>query len=494
MSKVFDLEIGSSVLIYGAGELGQSIYNRIKHIYSIKCFIDRTISALRDNSIEIRNLDNISEYTNSVVLICVHNANWHNEIAEQLYKLGFNKILFLAFSNTYQKEASYTMNRLYNLFMEEEYNLLTDIPTYSTVIQKTSKEKILRETSSYIVVYCAKELIYSSLPDNKIYSENLDFDDIPMIANKLYINLFRFFMYGQGDADLYVKTMKNINNSFDMSDKDFSQSQYSIYQLLENEYAKGIDFINLMPVDVKWNPKGYFNILDGHHRCAFYILKGMQTIPVRMTKKDYNLWMNNACIKQIQTILTHHQLRPAMYINHPILSEYQCKYIEYETTLLDIFQQWLYSLKKNFTSALEISPYQAYFSRNLYRTQKIDKIYSVVLNENEKLLSYALCNLQYIPVNAIKINTSLYEKEYCPFELGLVCNIYGIKELQEKLDYINNIITDTLFWQSKSDINKEKEYILQNSEFQYYECLEHTCFDGKLCEIGVFKKNEKKAQ
>lgn len=482
----FDMPAGSKVLIYGAGKFGREVYEKIKNIYSVVCFIDKNKHEIENIDMEVRALNGIAEYRECIVLVCVHNGGWHREIAEELYEVGFEKILFLALCNVYRSEKAALMNRVYNLFLEEQYGLLKQIPCYSTMLKRKFEERIIRKNSAYVVAYCYKEFLYSYKDGDEVYVEEFS-TDAPIVAVKLYMDLFRFFLYGEGKPDQYVRAMKNVNNSFHMSDEEFLKDQYLIYEILENSYSNGE--VEAMPIDVKWNQHGYFNILDGHHRCAFYILKGIQKLPVRMRREDYDIWVNNTILKKVEAVLMNKQLLPAVRINHPILMECDCLYNEYETTTLDVLQEWLYSSKRAFSSVLELSPYQAYLGQNFYKMRKVEKITSIVRNKEEAELARLLCALQYIPEKAIEIEPDLNEQNLLSrekYEIGLLCNIYDLEELRLKFGIVNDSVEKMLFWQSKYNAEAEKEYILENSKFGNYMCLASKCLEGRYCEIGIF--------
>lgn len=495
MEDTFKLDPGSKALIYGAGAFAQSIYSKIKGIYEIECFIDRRAYLITGLEIPVYDMDHISEFQKNTVIICVHNANWHYEIAEELYAHGFEKIIFLAMSDVYLDKQAMIMNQIYNLFIEGQYAYLDQIPYYQKMKTCVLEENIIRENENYVTAWCGKDLLYSwaAIADHykdKMTKESLRYRDAPMIANKPYISLFRFFMYGVGSAELHIKVNKIFNNSFDMSDEQFLQDQYGVYCLLERQYEKGRDAFLHMPIDVAWNPRGYFNIIDGQHRCAFYWLKGMQYMPVRMKREDYDLWMNGKCLERVKKILYEKNAIPAIRINHPVLQEYTYSSREYEITVLDVLQEWLYGTGQTFQSILELSSYQAYYGRSIYRTRKTEKITSVVNGKEDADLAYALCALQYIPEHAVRIAGSLQElaDEKQKFELGLVCGTYDTEELIKNIGKLDAVITDCLFWQSGPNPQAEKDYILAHSDFRNYTHLATKCLEGMPCEIGVFMK------
>ena len=492
--KMFELFAGSSVLIYGAGMYGQQVYHRIKSIYKVECFVDKRVRNIDNIDLEVNDIEHILKYKESVVLVCVHNANWHYDIAEDLYRHGFEKIVFLAMSEKYEETNSEKMNMIYNYFIEEEYGSLREIPCYSVMIGKYFEENIIRENKNYVVTWCDKEFLYSydrmheHLKEKKLET---DFLNVPLIAYEPCTVLFRYFMYGIKDkVEKYIKLGKEVDNSFSMNEEEFLLEQYKTYRLLERKYEKGTDALQYMPIDVKWNVRGYFNIIDGHHRCVFYWLKGLQSMPVRMKREDYVIWMNDMAFQNIKKILGKNQIIPAVRINHPFLQKYKHSKTEYGITFLDLLSEWLYNSKSCFQSVIELSEKQAYYARNLYRMKKAKKIVAIVEPQEEVELAKAVASLQYIPEEAVDIRSSLKEAVsiYNEFELGIICARYDVKELELCLDILNMNITKTIFWQSKLDSDQEKEYILKHSDFKHYTCLATKCIDGRFCEIGVFDK------
>lgn len=492
----FNLTAGTPVIIYGAGALGVNIYYKIRNLFPVEYFIDKKVKDIKNVSVPVCSINDVTGMTDSIVIVCVHNGIWHKEIAEELYKKGFSKILFLALSKEYNKEKSMMMNRAYNLFLEEQYDDLDNIPCYEEMKGKNSRKRIIRKNQEYIVTYCGREWIYTNNiieahQVNKIIDRESLYIGVPMSANELYMSLFRYFMYGEGSPDLYIKKMKQFNNSFDMSNEEFLQSQYYIYELLEREYEMGEEHIAYAPIDVRWNERGHFNIIDGHHRCAFYCLKGIRDVIVRMSMVDYITWMNKDKYEVVKRQIEQGEIIPALRINHPVLSQYDRKYEEYEITLLDKLQEWVYSSSKKYESVLEISPYQVYYGLSLYRMEKADKITGIVESEEVEFVRN-LCELQYIPGESISIASSLEEvlRQENTYSLGLLLNIYDLEELKAKLPILEKRVTKTLFWQSKTDIEAEKNYIIQYSKFANYTHLAFKCVEGRLCEIGVFSINE----
>ena len=100
MEDIFYLKNNVDVVIYGAGELGRNIYEKISHKYNVVAMVDRNSRNLSGFKVPIlqpdeNSLKNVSRKT--VVIVCVHNGAWHNEIAKKMAQIGFEQILFLPF-------------------------------------------------------------------------------------------------------------------------------------------------------------------------------------------------------------------------------------------------------------------------------------------------------------------------------------------------------------------------------------------------------------
>lgn len=491
MTESYKLQPGDSVVIYGAGALGRSTYKKIHDIYAVKCFIDKHMKSGDFFDIAVIAPEDSGIYKTYVAIVCVHNANWHMEIAENLHEIGYEKIVFLAIDDMYNQYLSMDMNKIYNFFQEEQYDKLIDIPTYQSLLKREKNTCVIRQSSKWVITWCGKELIYSyNKIDNhqKPYMEDWVYSvlDIPMIAHKPYMSLFRYFMFGQGNADIYLNSMKSFNHHFPMTDKQFILDQYAIYQLLEKSYAKGMEELLLAPISVTWNNRGYFNILDGHHRCAFYWLKGMQKFPLKMTRGDYEKWLNNACYTKAESLLEK-GCTLSMQISHPILYSYQSQIVEFEETVLDLLQAWLYDRQLICANILELDLMQGYYSIQLYRMNIGKNIECLVASQQETELLETLFDLYYIPQEYIKLKKCL-EECHRQYDLIIMCRMYDTQQLMDNEIALKQLSAKKLFWQSKENGESEKKIIMQYLQFSHYEHLGYKCVNGEASEIGVFSK------
>lgn len=499
-SAQFNLCNKNEVLIYGAGAFGRSIYDKIREVYTIRGFIDRRKIIVKhdlDGTIPVYSLNELDGSLDYTVIICVHNAEWHHEIAEKLYALGFDKILFLAVHASYDQGMARCMNRAYALFLENSYELLTAIPRYNTLLEESDSQSIIRKSKDYVVAFCDRKIIFS-FDHNDIDTEAHNMDKVKMeheaynncllSALGTYLSLMEFFMYGKGTPEKYISLMKDMNNSFEMSETSFLEDQWKVYELLEREYEKGMDAFQYSPIDVKWNKRGYFNILDGHHRATFYYLKGLHNFPVRMKITDYEEWLNADKLAYVKSALK--TTVPKTLISNPYFSRISYEIHEGEETVIEMIFKYVYENGRNYIGLLDASAWGGEFARFFYRTNKAENIISLA-NKGEYELQKSLNELYYIPEEKLRVYEGDINDLMECFQCAVICGRYDIDELEQIRNFWNNSALSEIYWSSKMDIEKEKKFILNHTQFTSYQFIGQKCINGRLCELGVFRKNGK---
>lgn len=497
-SEQFELQMKDEVLIYGAGAFGRRVYDEIRGVYTIRGFVDRRKIIVEhdlDGIISVYSLNELKALLNCVVIICVHNAEWHYEIAETLSALGFDKILFLAVHASYDQGMARCMNRAYALLLENSYEVLTAIPRYNMLTGESDSKSVIRRSSNYVVAFCNRGIIFSfDNNDSNTEAHNMDkvrlehkpYINCPLPALRTYLSLMEYFMYGKSSPDIYVSLMKDVNNSFEMSSASFLEDQWKIYKLLEQEYEKGMDAFQYAPIEVKWNKRGYFNILDGHHRAAFYYLKGLHSFPVRMKITDYEEWLNAGKLENVKKELR--TTMPKTFITNPYFSRISYEIYEGEETIIEMILKYVYENHRNYMWLLDASAWGGEFARFFYRTNKAENIISLA-DKGECELQKSLNQLYYIPEDKLRVYEGDIDDLVECFQCAVICGRYEKNELEQMKNFWKVSTLNEIFWSSKNDIEEEKEYILCHTQFTSYQFIGRKCINGRLCEIGVFKKN-----
>ncbi|MFR2694497.1 MAG: hypothetical protein ACLTBV_31760 [Enterocloster bolteae] len=76
------------------------------------------------------------------------------------------------------------------------------------------------------------------------------------------------------------------------TDELLIEKRFREFEIMQHELNCGMDFFINHPAKAKWNSKGYFNLIDGHHRTTFLYYSGITKIPVQITRGDYESWCN----------------------------------------------------------------------------------------------------------------------------------------------------------------------------------------------------------
>ena len=126
----------SEIVIYGAGGLGcKRAIELINAGYHVIGFIDKEA----DPSKNLFNLPvylpqdvtlSISSREDIIIIICIHNALWHQDIALFLNGLGYENILFLPIGERYDSAKRMELDCGYKFFADQNYEKINILPTY----------------------------------------------------------------------------------------------------------------------------------------------------------------------------------------------------------------------------------------------------------------------------------------------------------------------------------------------------------------------------
>jgi hypothetical protein len=351
--KDFDFEYNTPIVIYGAGIRGQLFYHNLEKsgFVNIQLFLDRnavTKKKILGKDVLAPNSEVLSPQfkTKAIVIISVTNVFEHEDIASRLNILGFENIIFKHLSGTSLTQSIRTINDIFDNILDMKYyqtkfRPIQKVSKYNSLtIENNNKVAVLREIDNdYLVASIPVELIFSLSKKSKLThfeTEELEKKfglsntfDAPFFNDSHQIALFKYFNTGERfELEKYINI---IRFNYALIGKPLTEieieriisSREEVYCEMNNMLSVKDSFFCDNPIKLKWNSKGYFNILDGKHRLAFFIIKGLKNIPAKITKDDYNQWLNNAVLKMINPITLSnkfvHLLHPA-YENANILT------------------------------------------------------------------------------------------------------------------------------------------------------------------------------
>lgn len=316
----FTLDQNSKIIIYGAGGLGRKRAKQlIEAGYHVIGFLDKE-AGLSKTVFDLpvcspQSASSVfSVQEDIVIIICVHNALWHQDIALLLNEFGYENILFLPIGERYVPSKCMQLDDGYKHFADQNYREISELPTYSTLtdVNLSVNDAIIEENGEFVTVWMELTFIFTNEKLKKRGNKlTHDFGDVSICALTPYIELFKYCKYGQGNLDLYCKAFKEVQNTIDTYTTDeFVQDRLDLYEVLRTELNKGMSyFVNAAPL-LKWNTRcHHFNVIEGHHRLIFLMVEGLRRVPVKISKKDFNIWANERVFFECKEYIQKHKIK-----------------------------------------------------------------------------------------------------------------------------------------------------------------------------------------
>ena len=371
MSK-FVFSKDSHFLLYGAASCGTILCNQLSSQgYMVEGFIDQRADEISDlNGIKVYNLNdagNRFDGEECIVIISVKNVFEHSKIAADLENAGFHNIIYKPYTvlkgrgTEEEKQLSISYDKL---MVGEELELNCQLSCTSTVAVYVPDKQgyILNEIEGEIVV---------SLPLVCLF-ENIDENTYSQERNALYffphIQFFRY-LQGEENADTsyymqYCQSAAEALGSFEITEawkQNVEKNRAEICNEMNNAFYFERDFFVENAPRVAWNDKGYFNLNSGKHRTAFWASKKLMFMPVKMSRKDADTWLNSSCAERVLNLLNlkkYFELRAP--IEHPYFYQYSC-------TASLFFYGLIFKLSEMISKIYYSSPLQNYVDeKNIY--------------------------------------------------------------------------------------------------------------------------------
>ncbi len=311
---MFDIDKTSKIFFYGYSqfELVKDKYFMMSSMgYHVAGYIDKRAPEIKGEWPCWTMREFVEKEKNSsedVIIFLLQNGFLHEPLASCLRSKGFQKILFLPLhADTDEKKE---MFKKYNLFLEEEYESLTNIPEADAVLERPENiRQQVRAGKKRDIYFVPTEMLFSYNPAGDYDNENIKFC-LP------YVELYDFLTGKTEFCRRYLKFMGKENG------EQFLEDRKRMFLNYEYELQFGMDFFVETAAYAIWNEKGYFNIFDGHHRAVYLAYKGYRQIPVRIEKKDFVMWENREQAQKIQGLREIPCPIPVpFFLNHKIVFE-----------------------------------------------------------------------------------------------------------------------------------------------------------------------------
>ena len=256
------------IAIYGGGIIGLSIARQlIEASYNVCAIFDRNPDGVTNAPVNVMHShDYINK--NVIVFVTLMNGIEHTRVAQKLKNEGFEKIFFLPLF--LQSAAAKSMIQVWNAFLCGKYDVF--IPSYNSLWAVSSSDFILHEDESgFVVAIVHKNHVYSgknAASDNAFSHYRVLIGSLLQVCDKPI-----------DDIIFKEKFLSGLPFKDELTN-----------YLHDTLFFNANDFFLSCAAPSELNEKGYFNLLDGHHRCFFLVDKGFKGIPLRILKHEWELY------------------------------------------------------------------------------------------------------------------------------------------------------------------------------------------------------------
>jgi len=325
-----------TVLIYGGGVYGVGCASAmLERGYNVAGIIDRAPEGVNDAPVPVFLPDEaLSQFGNGVfVFVGLARGTNHMEIALMLSGKGYGRFLCLPFWLGGARAKA--MTAAYNSFFTGDEQ--TDIPYYDDLFILTPDDYVMNETSGFVTAWISKEHLFADFSntvpaiDNPyflhttlpyVYDDLLTKEDI-----KVEEGLLEKTGTGTGIIPNFRKPLYTWNAFYR---KGFEKRRKELCVFLEQAFNNSIDYFTRIPSPVTLSECGnHWFILDGHHRSAFLLLKGFNTIPICAKREEWETYFRAAESQALMDIVKMSPVLPYM-IPHPAFSLFPVKALGYE--------------------------------------------------------------------------------------------------------------------------------------------------------------------
>lgn len=508
--QYYNVNKNTNFIIYGAGLIGINVYNHlINNGFNVIAFLDKRANEIKiHKNIKIlypkSNYITNEEKQNSVIVITLANVFDHYFIAKQLYKLGYKNILFMdkSIGNNTNKYAD-ILNNCYEDLLEGNCIVSKVFPifnSYDNYRKDNINSLIIKDNGNDIIAYVPSELLYTEKNRNENVLNNRFsmYYDYSVYFSLPILSLFNTFEGKKGyDLKTYIEFYKTSHSKFSLIDDQEAlrhvKDRYKVYNNMSMALNIDKSYFEKNPVKVKWNEKGYFNIVDGHHRTLFLLAKNLYLIPCKIMQSDYTKYINNDKLKfcmdyidisrssmNIQTNIAH----PYLYSNSRINNNSTIKLV----AICNYLSEKCIDVKN--LSLLDINSNIGYYSRFFFKMG----LEVIGLEKNSTYFNFAKLLNDLFYCNSIKmINKDIREfNSIEEYDITLILSfLYKFINTDMGIYFLNrvdNLTKKFMICELNNECKYEIDWILNNSNFIKYEKIKKI-FDGnKFTELGVFYK------
>ena len=328
-ADMYTIQKEDPILLYGAATTGAILYGNLTDAgYRVAAFIDQRAHEI-DSYYGLPVWDpaaagRYAEQYAAVVIIAIKNVFEHERIAESLWNLGFEKIIFRPYRSVCgeETETERMLNTAYDRIISREG--IVNIPACPAVTgrerQTLKDHAVILDQGDYVTANIFAPYVFTDYHEN----EEVLWGDIPCLGLLPHLGLFDLFN-GNWNPD-YAEYMKYCRQAAEESggivtSKAWEASVYrnrmDVFNHMEYSWEHDRNFFVRNAVEGCYNPKGYFNIRSGKHRITYLLAKGSRYLPLRIKKADYAVWRRREQASRVAELLwkTRWEILPAALVN-----------------------------------------------------------------------------------------------------------------------------------------------------------------------------------
>lgn len=492
--QYFLLNKHSKIIIYGAGERGNLLKDILfKKGFNVIGFFDQQLELKKDLPVYSLSDSLFKDKGNIIIIISLSNGILHNKICDDLHKKGFSKLVFLPLKYSIRFDIVKNMFGFYNKLISNIKIENVKLPTYNAFknLKYSVESAIIKDLGNEIVVWMNYQIVYS------LHSKEWKLDRDKILSNQWFhnknigmftsmIHLMRYFNNEQQYYGLYLSQFNNLER---VNYKNKLNEREKLFKLYQKELNFGMDFFKLSAPYVEKNEKGYFNLLDGHHRIIFLYIMNHIYFPVKLMKDDFVEWVNQKKLEEVIQYINEIGITELITpIPHPAFMDFPVKKESIGKTILSTIFEELSYMNLHEASILDCSQYQGYFARNL-RPMVFGDVCCI-----DKHIQFTKLLNELVRSKNIDLINDIDEINYqCNNKYDIIFMMDSMKNFEHKSSKINYIKTlnrltnKKLFWESSTNlIEIEINEIFQYTDFLRYKKI-HTYFDNnKKIEVGYF--------
>lgn len=324
----FDLQPHKTgLLLYGAGTNGIHTKQELeKRGFRILGFLDmraQELGSLDGLPVWLPAPDRLPAFPEEpVVLITVKNVFEHQRIVKLLLRCGLRQLLYKPYAVLAGEgsEAQQAVSAAFDEMITGKSTPSAKIPCSSKAADRQERKGGLFEEQG------GKGVFYAPLPfifTNQVKREQFAWADLNCAALWPHIELFRFFGGLKGDYRPYLDFCIGAAERSDHYrvteewKRNIIRNRYEVFRHMEYFHDADPDFFVRSAPEACWNPKGYFNLTGGKHRVTYLISKGHFLIPIRVSKEDYEKFLDRDQAERLARKLEEEGGEEAVMTLHP---------------------------------------------------------------------------------------------------------------------------------------------------------------------------------